>query len=74
MPERNKVIVVTTDTVPGRRIVDVGGLLVATGYWENAYNDLIQQAATSGANAIVGFRWATGNGGTIGYGTAVTIE
>ena len=74
-PGQSDVIMVTTDTVPGRRIVQVHWLITAeSDRLDKAQNGLISQAHAVGANAVVGFRWAADHGLLIAYGTAVTIE
>ncbi len=75
LPEGNDVIVITGDTVPGRWIVQVYGLLSAEGNQvDEAKSALMEQAAAVGANAIVDFHLAVDHDVRIAYGTAVVTD
>ena len=74
---QNEVIIVTTDTVPGHRVVKAHGLITGkdSDGGQPAESYIIDEAVKIGANAVVDFRLMLGaNGKMIGYGTAVTIE
>jgi uncharacterized protein YbjQ (UPF0145 family) len=84
------VSVVTTETIPGFRIVQSLGYVEGSGPaiqgTPAAITAMIQQAAAKGANAVVGVRWShfplgamstgVGHVGALGlvYGTAVLIQ
>lgn len=84
------VSVVTTETVPGCRIVQSLGYVEGGGPaiqgTSEAIRAMIQQAAQRGANAVIGVRWShfplgamstgVGHVGALGlvYGTAVVIQ
>ena len=72
---KNAVTLVTTDTVPRHSIVRVHGLVTneSDPLFEAQYY-IIEQAATAGTNAVIGFRSAADRGLRIAYGTAVTIK
>ncbi|MEM4717460.1 MAG: heavy metal-binding domain-containing protein [Desulfurococcaceae archaeon] len=106
----NEIIVVTSDTIPGYRVIEIkgiarGGVVRATHIGrdimaflrniaggevkeytkllaearEEAIKRMIEAAKSMGANAIIGFRFATSTIGTgmaeiFAYGTAVVVE
>lgn len=84
------VSVVTTETIPGYRIVQSLGYVEGCGPafqgTPAAITAMIQQAVAKGANAVIGLRWShfsvgamstgVGHVGAVGlvYGTAVVIQ
>ena len=72
-------MVVTTETIPGKKCTVLGlvrghGGGVGASY-NNAINNMIDDADDMGADAIVAFRFAEyGNGFPLAYGTAVCFE
>jgi uncharacterized protein YbjQ (UPF0145 family) len=83
-------LVVSTDTIPGRKITQVMGVIfgysktpgffqsLKSSHEELILKDIKKNAEACGANAIVGFRCMVGGSGNItmisGYGTAVVVE
>jgi uncharacterized protein YbjQ (UPF0145 family) len=73
-------IVVTTDTIPGKKIVKVIGVVDARcsmfvlNEVKSAQDNLEKKAEKLGANAIVGFKVEKVSGVAHAYGTAVTME
>jgi uncharacterized protein YbjQ (UPF0145 family) len=72
-------LMVTTETIPGRAIERVLGLVEASSIWgvRAARRKVTRKARRMGANAIVGTRYVGGGAGsvsgTVFYGTAVVV-
>lgn len=73
-------LVVTTDTIPGKNIVrtigalDVKCSMFALKEFKSAQSNLEKKAEKLGANAIVGFKVEKVSGVAHAYGTAVIVE
>ena len=80
-------IVVTTDAIPGKRVVEVLGVVTGEGRWsyetpwslvERATPPMVAEAERMGANAIVGVGYTIGGNESgmfvIAYGTAVVVD
>lgn len=67
-------LLVTTDTVPGYVIEQVHGVVVGqAGVFSSAQDQLAKEAASKGANAVVGLRY-NGDRDVFAYGTAVVVR
>jgi uncharacterized protein YbjQ (UPF0145 family) len=73
-------IISTTDTVPGKKVVKTIGVVEARrshfvlNKAKSAQKNLEKEAEKIGANAIIGFRIAKVSGVAHAYGTAVIVE
>ncbi|MEW6034521.1 MAG: heavy metal-binding domain-containing protein [Chloroflexota bacterium] len=73
-------VVVTTDSVPGKTIVKRVGEIEARSNFlvlnetKGAQQNLEKKAAEMGANAIIGFKIKKMGGHPTAYGTAVVVE
>ena len=90
MSQEGQVIVITTDSVPGRNIKHVLGMVWGSAPLgqggdarQQAYDDLLQRAASIGANAVIGIgidsnlahdAWSTAFGDCAFYGTVVVLD